>query len=374
MYLCGMKTFEELGILPPFLTALAEGNITEPSEIQEKAIPILLKQNTDFIGQAQTGTGKTLAFSLPLLQKVHPENPAVQALILAPTRELCQQIAKQIFKMTKHTEGIYVTAVYGGENIDLQLAKLRKPTQIIVATPGRLIDLLERKAVNLEIVETVVLDEADEMISMGFKQELDHILNLTNQQSFTWLFSATMSEEIKALVNNYLSVEAIHVQIQKKELINKGIEHQYYICPDDLKFQYLLAFLKTQPKKIGIIFCKTKAATQQLTKQLIAKNFIAEALHGDLEQRDRDKVMRKFKSHTLQMLVATDISARGIDVDDLAYVVHYQLPDQLEYYTHRSGRTARAGKRGISLAFVNAKEVRRIRMIETQLGISFRKL
>jgi ATP-dependent RNA helicase DeaD len=369
-----MKTFVELGILPPFLTALAEGNITEPSEIQEKAIPILLKQNTDFIGQAQTGTGKTLAFSLPLLQKVHPENPAVQALILAPTRELCQQIAKQIFKMTKHTEGIYVTAVYGGENIDLQLAKLRKPTQIIVATPGRLIDLLERKAVNLEIVETVVLDEADEMISMGFKQELDHILNLTNQQSFTWLFSATMSEEIKALVSNYLSVEAIHVQIQKKELINKGIEHQYYICPDDLKFQYLLAFLKTQPKKIGIIFCKTKAATQQLTKQLIAKNFIAEALHGDLEQRDRDKVMRKFKSHTLQMLVATDISARGIDVDDLAYVVHYQLPDQLEYYTHRSGRTARAGKRGISLAFVNTKEVRRIRMIETQLGISFRKL
>lgn len=368
------NTFKKLGISSPYLTALAENNIETPSEIQLKTIPILLKQNTDFIGLAQTGTGKTLAFSLPILEKVDAENSAIQALILAPTRELCQQIAKQIFRMTKHQKGIFVTAVFGGEKIEIQQSKLSKPTQIVVATPGRLLDLLERGSLNLDQVKTLVLDEADEMISMGFKQEIDAILKKLNEQCFTWLFSATMSEEIKNIVSNYLSEDAVTIQVQKKDLINRGIEHQYYVCPEHLKFQYLVEFLKTQPKKSGIIFCKTKAATNLLNKQLIAKNLLSEALHGDLEQRERDKVMRKFKSHQFLLLVTTDISARGIDIDDLNFVVHYQLPDQLEYYTHRSGRTARAGKRGISIAFVDAKEVRRIRMIESQLNLKFEKI
>lgn len=369
-----MKTFKELGISDQFIKALNEVNIIEPSEIQIKSIPFLLKNKTDFIGQAQTGTGKTAAFGLPLLEKVNGNDNNIQALILAPTRELCQQIAKQLFKFTKYSEKIFIEAVYGGEKIDIQMRNLAKPTQIVVATPGRLIDLLDRKAIDLTFVETVVLDEADEMLSMGFQQELDTILKMTNQQSFTWLFSATLPEELQRIVDKYLSVEVHRVQVDKENVVNKLIEHQYYVCDPKLKFDYIMQFLKTQPKMNGIIFCRTKAAVQNLTKQLISKNISADAIHGDLEQRDRDKVMRAFKNHKLQILVATDISARGIDVDNLAYVIHYQLPDQIEYYTHRSGRTARAGKRGISICFVSADEVRRIRMIEQQLGLKFIKI
>lgn len=375
MYLCFMgSTFKQLGISKSFVQSLDEAGIQEATEIQSLSIPILLKNNTDFIGQAQTGTGKTLAFGLPILEKIDAENPLPQALILAPTRELCQQISKQLFKLTKHTKGIFVTAVYGGENLDLQLAKLAKPTQIIVATPGRLLDILDRKATELSCIQTVVLDEADEMFAMGFRKELDLILQQTNEQAFTWLFSATISEDVKGIIEKYLSVEAKHIQVKKKELVNKNIEHQYYVCPDDLKFVYLLAFLKTQPKKIGIIFCKTKQMASTLTKQLVAKNISADELHGDLQQRDRDKVMRKFKNHQVQLLITTDIAARGIDVEDVAFVVHYQMPDQLENYTHRSGRTARAGKKGISIAFVHPKEVRRIKMLESKLGITFYKI
>lgn len=369
-----MSTFEELGISANYIKALAENNIVTPSEIQKKAIPFLMKNNSDFIGQAQTGTGKTAAFGLPLLERMDPEDDHVQALVLAPTRELCQQIAKQLFRFTKYTSKVFVEAVYGGEKIENQIHKLSKPTQIVVATPGRLIDLLDRKAIDLNYVQTVVLDEADEMLTMGFRQELDSILKRTNQQSFTWLFSATLPEELKALVQKYMSEDAHKIQVSKKDVVNTLIEHQYYVCDPAHKFEYLMQFLKTQGKNNGIVFCRTKAAAQQVAKQLIAKNIVADSLHGDLEQRERDKVMRAFKNHKLQILVATDISARGIDVENLAYVVHYQLPDQLEYYTHRSGRTARAGKRGISLCFVNSAEVKRVRMIERELNISFRKI
>ncbi len=370
-----MTTFKELGISDQFIKALTENKITEPSEIQKKAIPFLLKNNSDFIGQAQTGTGKTAAFGLPLLEKMDGNDNNVQALILAPTRELCQQIAKQLFKFTKFSDKkVFVEAVYGGEKIDNQIRNLAKPTQIVVATPGRLIDLLEREAIDLSFVNTVVLDEADEMLSMGFKQELDSILKMTNQQSFTWLFSATLPVELKLLVDTYLSEDAHKIQVNKNDVVNKLIEHQYFVSSQTHKFEYLLQFLKTQGKMNGIIFCRTKAAVQTLTKQLVAKNIAADALHGDLEQRDRDKVMRAFKNHKVQILVATDISARGIDIDDLAYVVHYQLPDQTEYYTHRSGRTARAGKRGISICFVTPEEVRKVKQIERALNISFRKI
>jgi len=369
-----LGTFKELGISDQFIQALTEMKISEPSEIQQKAIPFLLNNNTDFIGQAQTGTGKTAAFGLPILEKVDPTDGTIQALILAPTRELCQQIAKQLFKFTKYSEKIFVEAIYGGEKIDIQIRNLTKPTQIVVATPGRLIDLIDRQAIDLSFVRTLVLDEADEMLSMGFKQELDTILKMISLQCFTWLFSATLPDELKQLVDKYLSKDAHKIQVSKNDVVNKLIEHQYFVSNPALKFEYLLQFLKTQSKMNGIIFCRTKAQVQTLTKQLMAKNIAADAIHGDLEQRDRDKVMRAFKNHKIQILVATDISARGIDVDNLAYVVHYVLPDQMEYYTHRSGRTARAGKRGISICFVSPEEVRKVKAIEKLLGITFHKI
>lgn len=369
------SAFKALGISDQFIKALEENNISTPSEIQKKAIPFLLNNSSDFIGQAQTGTGKTAAFGLPLLEKVDDGDNNIQALILAPTRELCQQIAKQLFKFTKHSDKkVFIEAVYGGEKIDNQVRNLMRPTQILVATPGRLLDLLERQAVDLSLVQTVVLDEADEMLSMGFKKELDAILKMTSNKSFTWLFSATLPSELKQMIGKYLSEDAHKVQISKNDVVNRLIEHQYFVSSQAHKFEYLLQFLKTQQKMNGIIFCRTKAAVQTLTKQLIAKNISADELHGDLEQKDREKVMRAFRNRKVQILVATDISARGIDIEDLGYVVHYQLPDQVEYYTHRSGRTARGGKRGISICFVSPEEVKRVKQIERTLNITFRKI
>lgn len=366
-----MTTFQALGISSAYIKALKENNIVTPSEIQRKAIPFLLKEGTDFVGQAQTGTGKTAAFGLPLLHKVDPENKNVQALILSPTRELGQQIAKQLFRFTKYSAKIFTEAVYGGEKIDRQISALRRPTQIVVATPGRLIDLLDRKAIDLSHVKTIVLDEADEMLSMGFKKELDTILERTTGKRNTWLFSATMPKEIKQIINTYMAADAYKITVNKDDVVNAAIEHQYMICEASQKLDALVHFLNVQDEKRGIIFCKTKAATQTLAKQLMAKNFSADAIHGDLMQKERDKVMRSFKNHKLQILIATDISARGIDVANLAYVAHYQLPDQIEYYTHRSGRTARAGKKGLSISFIEPQEVKRIRQIGTELNITF---
>ena len=369
-----MPTFKELGVRDHFVKALEEINILAPTEIQEKAIPFLLTKGTDFIGQAQTGTGKTVAFGLPLLHRIDPDNKQVQALILSPTRELGQQIAKQLFKFTKYSEKIFVEAVYGGEKIDRQISALRRPTQIIVATPGRLLDLLERKAVDISHIKTIVLDEADEMLSMGFKKELDAILGRTNGKRATWLFSATMPKEIKQIINTYMASDAFKIEVNKKDVVNRSIEHQYVICPEAQKFDFLLHFLKVQKTNRGIIFCRTKASVQTLTKQLQSKNYPTDAIHGDLMQKERDKAMRAFKNEKVQILIATDISARGIDVQNLSYVVHYELPDQLEYYTHRSGRTARAGKKGLSICFIVPQEMKKIKEIEQELHISFRKI
>lgn len=370
-----LATFKELGISENLIKGLNDLNINKPSEIQEKAIPFLLKNHNDFIGQAQTGTGKTAAFGLPLLMKIKPKATNVQALILAPTRELCQQIAKHLFKLTKHLpDKIFVEAVYGGEKIDIQLRSLSRPTHIIVATPGRLIDLLARKAVDLGAIKTVILDEADEMLSMGFKDELDNILRQTPHDSAKWLFSATLPTALQKLVSMYLSKNTHTVQVSKQEVVNNLIEHQFFVSEEREKFDYVAQFIKTMGSSTGIIFCRTKAAVQLLTKQLQSKNYEVDAIHGDLQQRERDKVMRAFKSHKLKILIATDISARGIDVDDLAYVIHYQLPDQPEYYTHRSGRTARAGKRGISICFVSQSEVKRVTEFSKLLNITFRKI
>ena len=369
-----MTTFSSLGVSEPFIKGIKECGILTPTPIQQQSIPYLLQEGADFIGKAQTGTGKTAAFGLPLLQRVNTKKTHIQALILAPTRELGQQIAKQLFKFTKYSEKIFVEGVFGGSNIDQQISRLRRPTHIVVATPGRLIDLLNRKAINLEDVKTIVLDEADEMLSMGFQPDIDKILEYTHGRRNIWLFSATIPDGLKKIISTYMANNALKVEIDATTLINKNIEHKFLECKSDDKLTILIEFLKTQGKNRGIIFCKTKVNTQVLSKQLISKNYSCDALHGDLMQSERDKVMRAFKNTKLQILIATDMAARGIDIDELSYVVHYHLPEQIENFTHRSGRTARAGKKGISLCLIEPKEITRIREIEKTLGISLKKI
>lgn len=369
-----MKNFEALGVKKEFIAGLKDMNIVSPTEIQTQVIPILLGAKTDLIGQAQTGTGKTAAFGLPLLQKINTKKPYVQALILCPTRELGQQIAKQLFRFTKYSDKIFTESVYGGEPIDRQISALKRPTHIVVATPGRLIDLIKRKAVDLNSVHTIILDEADEMLSMGFKKELNEILSFLPNAENKWLFSATIPAALKEIISKYMAPEAVSVVINSKNVVNKNIEHQFLICDESDKFPVLLQFLKSQHKNRGMIFCKTKVMAQKLAKQLIAKNIPTDALHGDLLQKERDKVMRAFKNESLQILVTTDIAARGIDVDGLSYVVHFQLPDKEEYYTHRSGRTARAGKDGVSLSLVTSSEKKQLKYFERALNINFMQI
>lgn len=370
-----LKTFTDLGVSGKFIKALEELNIITPTEIQEKAIPFLIEKGTDFIGQAQTGTGKTAAYGLPILQSINPDKPNIQALILSPTRELGQQIAKQLFKFTKHIpKKIFIESVYGGAHIDEQIRALRRPTHIVVATPGRLVDLLERKAIDLSFIKTIVLDEADEMLSMGFKKELDNILKFTAGRRHTWLFSATMPQEIKKIIASYMSPDALKIEVNKNDITNRDIEHKFLICTNEEKPDVLLQFIQSQGASRGLIFCRTKAETQTVSKRLLAKKINTEALHGDMLQKERDKVMRAFKNGKLQILIATDLAARGIDVSELAFVVHYQLPEKIEYYTHRSGRTGRAGNKGFSLSMISNKEHEGLRTIERQLGIKIKEI
>ncbi len=369
-----MSTFKELGIRTDFNKAIKEMGILNPTEIQEQAIPFLLESGADFIGQAQTGTGKTAAFGLPLLHRVNPKDRNVQALILSPTRELCQQIAKQLFKYTKYSDKIFTEAIYGGFDMDRQIANLRRPTQIIVATPGRLVDLIERRAISLKNIQTVVLDEADEMLTMGFKKELDTILQHTQVGSSTWLFSATMPSGIRDIIKNYLTPNARKVDVAKKKIVNSDISHQYVVCQDNEKLPFLLEFLKAQGDGRGIIFCKTKVNTQTLVKQLQSKNQKCDAIHGDLKQKERDKVMRAFKNESLNVLVSTDVAARGIDVKNLSYVVHFNIPEKVEYYTHRSGRTGRAGSKGLAISFISLGELKRLKFITRELNIKIDKV
>jgi len=367
-------SFTTIGVSKEIDKGLQELGIITPTKIQTAAIPVLSVENIDFVGQAQTGTGKTAAFGLPLLARVDTKKDYIQALILAPTRELGQQIAKQLFKFTKYSEQVFTEAVYGGEKIDIQISRLNRPTHIVVATPGRLIDLLNRKALDISKISTLVLDEADEMLSMGFKDDLTKILSKTKGERNVWLFSATMPKELNEIIENYVSQDALRVSIDKTDAVNSGISHHYVSGDDNNKLDTLASFLKSQGKQRGIIFTKTKAAAKILAKQLFAKNYEVGLLEGDMHQKDRDKVMRAFKNKSLRLLVSTDVAARGIDVDNLAFVVHYQLPDQTEYYTHRSGRTARAGNSGISLVLVNPKEARRIFELEKELSIKFTKI
>jgi len=369
-----LKTFQDLGVDEAFVKGLTELNIITPTKIQEEVIPLLLTSNIDLVAQAQTGTGKTAAYGLPLLQNIEAKKKMVQGLVLVPTRELGQQVAKQLFKFTKYSDKIFTEAVYGGAPIDQQIVSLKRPTHIIVATPGRLIDLLKKKAVDLSHVTTVILDEADEMLSMGFKDDLDTILKSLSRAQNKWLFSATIPEGIKQIVNQHMSENAKRIQISGKNVVNKNIEHHYILCEDDGKFETLKHYLKSVGEERGVIFCRTKADAQKLAQRLQETNITADAIHGDLLQKERDKVMRAFKNGKLRLLVATDLAARGLDIPSLAFVVHYQLPEKQDHYTHRSGRTARAGKDGISLCLVNSFELKKLRTFETRLGIAFKQM
>lgn len=370
-----LKNFKELGVSTKLIKALEENNIVTPTEIQQAAIPHLLQTGGDFIGQAQTGTGKTAAFGIPLLQYVDPTIQKIQGLVLAPTRELAQQIAKQLFRFARYSpERIFTESVYGGDPIEKQRAALNRPTHIVVATPGRLIDLLKLKALDLSAVRIAVLDEADEMLSMGFKKELETILEHLSVKRRTWLFSATMPKALRQLIKNYMSADAHAIRIDRRHVVNRNIEHQYVICRIEDKFSEITQFLRARGEDRGLVFCRSRAGTVKLAKHLADQGFLVGVLQGELSQKDREKVMRGFKKGRTQILVSTDVCARGIDVEDLQFVVHHQLPDQIEYYTHRSGRTARAGKRGVSIAFITGLDVKRLKEIEKELGISFRKL
>ncbi|MBP92534.1 MAG: DEAD/DEAH box helicase [Flavobacteriaceae bacterium] len=367
-----MTSFSDLGVRKEYLKALKELHIEKPTEIQAQVIPVLLQKRTDLIGLAQTGTGKTAAYGLPILHQINPDKSDIQALILAPTRELVQQIQKQLFKFTKYGDyKIFTEGVYGGEKIEKQIKALKRTTHIIVATPGRLLDLIERGDLDIKNVNTLVLDEADEMLSMGFKQDLNRILKYTSGKRFTWLFSATMPEEIQKMIKTYMSPKAIKIEVNRNSLVNANITHQFIRTSIKGKISVLVNLLESFKKQRGIIFCKTKAGTKNLTEALLNEGFSVGALEGDMQQRERDKVMRAFKNESVQILVSTDVSARGIDVNDLAFVIHHQLPEQLEYYTHRSGRTARAGKKGRSIALILDDERKHIQEIEKALGIEF---
>ncbi|SDW92573.1 ATP-dependent RNA helicase DeaD [Lutibacter oricola] len=370
-----MSAFLDLGLRKEYVKSLNELGIKSPTEIQQAAIPILLNSKVDFIGLAQTGTGKTAAFGLPILDKIDTNSGNVQALILAPTRELVQQIKKQLFKFTKYAESkIFAECVFGGEKIDRQIKALKRTTHIIVATPGRLIDLIERGDVDLKHINTVVLDEADEMLSMGFKQDLNRILKYTGGKRNTWLFSATMPEEIKKIIKTYMSKDAVRIEVNKNSLVNANITHQFVKTTISDKVNLIIKILERKQNDRGIIFCRTKAGTQNLAKILKEEGFSVDALEGDMQQKERDKVMRAFKNESIQVLISTDVSARGIDVNNLGFILHHQLPEQLEYYTHRSGRTARAGKKGDSIALILPNELQRIHEIQKELGISFKEI
>ncbi|TMI74422.1 MAG: DEAD/DEAH box helicase [Bacteroidetes bacterium] len=368
-----MTTFDELGIEEGLLHSIQALGFTQPTAIQEKAIPVLLQGTKDFIGLAQTGTGKTAAFGLPLLQLINKADRFPQALIICPTRELCLQIAKDLGSFKNKKENVAVTAVYGGTSITMQIRELKRGTHIVVATPGRLIDLIERKAIDLTRIHYVVLDEADEMLNMGFKDDIEFILKNTPERQSTWLFSATMPAEIRQVSKRYMK-QPFEITIGKVNAGASTIDHQYYITQQVNRYETLKRIIDFNPGLYGIIFTRTKANAQEITESLIREGYDIDALHGDLNQQQRDKVMSRFREKNLQLLIATDVAARGIDVQGITHVINYELPDDMEVYTHRSGRTGRAGKSGVSISIITPREVFRLRQIERLIINRFHKL
>lgn len=368
-----MITFEGLGIDERLIRATTELGYVNPTAIQEQAIPVLLSGTTDFIGLAQTGTGKTAAFGLPLLHIIDAAAKYPQALVVCPTRELCLQIVKEIELFKKYMTGVSVVAVYGGASIGLQIRDLKKGVQIVVATPGRLIDLIERKAINLEQISYVVLDEADEMLNMGFQEDIEFILKNTPKRNSTWLFSATMPPEIRKVSKRYMN-DPKEVTVGKVNTANKSIDHQYYVTTAHHRYETLKRIIDFNPGIYGIIFTRTKVDAQEISERLTREGYDIDALHGDLTQGQRDKVMGQFRDKSLQLLIATDVAARGIDVQGITHVINFELPDDVEVYTHRSGRTGRAGHHGICISIVHAKETYKLKQIERINNCKFSKL
>ncbi|MFN4315034.1 MAG: DEAD/DEAH box helicase [Chitinophagaceae bacterium] len=367
------STFAALGLDEGILQSIAALGFTTPTPIQEKAIPVLIQGTRDFVGLAQTGTGKTAAFGLPLLQLVSRDQKHPQALVICPTRELCLQISTDLKNFRSKKMPIGIAAVYGGASIGEQIRELKKGVQVVVATPGRLIDLIERKAIDLEHIEYVVLDEADEMLNMGFQDDIEFILKNTPNRQSTWLFSATMPPEIKKVSKRYME-SPFEITIGKVNSGNANIDHQYYNTQHVNRYETLKRIIDFNPGIYGIIFTRTKADAQGITEQLIREGYDIEALHGDLTQQQRDKVMGRFREKSIQLLIATDVAARGIDVQGITHVINYELPDDIEVYTHRSGRTGRAGRSGISLSIVTPREVQRVRQIERMLNTKMHKM
>jgi len=371
-----MSQFSKLGVPEDLVRGLDALGISTPTSIQASAIPFLIKNGGDLVAQAQTGTGKTAAFGLPLLTKIDPTNPKLQALVLSPTRELAKQIGKALFQYTKFSkEKIFIEVTGGGDKIGEQVARLKRPTHIVVATPGRLFDLLKLNALRLDSVKHLVLDEADEMLSMGFRKEVVEIVGLTaKSRRSTWLFSATFPEKIQRLIKDCMAGEPKVIKVEKKEVVNRNISHRYVICPREDKDDWVANFLQSQTTERGMIFCRTRAGAIKLGEELAKRGVAVGVLQGDLSQKDRDKVMRAFKKERAQFLIATDVAARGIDVEGLSFVIHRQLPEKRQYYTHRAGRTARAGRTGVSICLIEREEKRDIAELERELGLTFEAL
>jgi ATP-dependent RNA helicase DeaD len=365
--------FEELGLKEPIIKAVSAMGFVNPTPIQEKVIPIILNNQKDIVGLAQTGTGKTAAFGLPLLHLLEEGSKLPQALIICPTRELCIQIVNEMVLFKKYMKGMNIVAVYGGSSITMQIRDIKRGVNIIVATPGRLIDLVERKALDLNEIKYVVLDEADEMLNMGFKEDIEFVLANTPQREHVWLFSATMPPEIKRVAAKYMN-NPVEVSVGKVNTANKNIDHQYYITSAQHRYETLKRLIDFNPDIYGIIFVRTKISAQEIAEKLNREGYDIDSLHGDLTQQQRDKVMSRFREKTLQLLIATDVAARGIDVPGITHVINYELPDDTEVYTHRSGRTGRAGKLGVSISIVHQRELFKLKQIQKIVQSNFNQL
>ena len=365
-----MNLFEQLGLDEPILRAITDMGFETPSEIQQKAIPTLLEDDTDMVALAQTGTGKTAAFGFPLLQLIDTDSKLTQGLILSPTRELCLQIASELKNYAKYLPKVNVVAVYGGASIEEQARSLKKGAQIIVATPGRMQDMIRRNFVDISHINYCVLDEADEMLNMGFYEDITAILSHTPKEKSTWLFSATMPNEVARIARQFMR-KPIEITVGTRNQASSTVQHEYYVVNGRHRYQALKRLADANPDIFSVVFCRTKKDTQAVAEKLIEDGYNAAALHGDLSQNQRDLVMKSFRARQIQMLVATDVAARGIDVDDITHVIHYQLPDEIETYNHRSGRTGRAGKSGISMVILPKSEVKKIKTIEKMIGQPF---
>ena len=368
-----MGTFADLGISSGTLSSLEKLGFETPTQIQSEAIPHLMSGDTDMIGLAQTGTGKTAAFGLPLVELIDTKSKVTQALVIAPTRELCMQITKEMGHFSDHLKKLNTVAVYGGADIRRQITAIRKGAQLIVATPGRLKDLIKRKVVDLSEVQYVVLDEADEMLNMGFQEDIDEILETTPEEKNVWLFSATMPPEVSRIAKNYMR-KPIEISSGDKNVANKNIDHQYLVVKRPDQYFVLRRLLDAEPKVFGLVFCRTRRDTKDLADKLTNEGYNADALHGDLNQGQRDRVMDKFRRKKLKILVATDVAARGIDVNDITHVYNFNIPDDLAFYTHRAGRTGRAGKKGVSIVLLSPREKSKLRRLERIIQAKFREI